>query len=93
MINYGGNWFDLLVLLTPGFPVWGPCWAKKAVSETVWTADDWNCYILFQDVTLKVRGDIRNPVPEPSPILLVGFGLVGVWGMSRKGRGRPDLDA
>jgi len=57
-----------------------------------WTADNRNCYISFQDVTLKVRGDIRNPVPEPSTILLVGFGLVGVWGMSRKGRGRRDLD-
>jgi len=31
-----------------------------------WTGDNRNCYITFQDVTLTVRGDIREPIPEPT---------------------------
>jgi hypothetical protein len=33
-----------------------------------WTGDNRNCYIVFDDITLTVRGEIREPSPEPVPV-------------------------
>jgi len=48
-----------------------------------WTADNRNCYISFGEVTLTVRGDISNPVPEPSTMVLLGISVLSLAGLRR----------
>jgi hypothetical protein len=83
-----GRWFSIPILFSGGYLNWG------TQPGTFYTANGDFFDVTFENVSVLGSGNSTTvhatvtahatPVPEPATVLLLGSGLVAVWGVRRK---------